>query len=83
MTPIESTLSGCPAIICDGAIGEVFFNGNNCDIACHDDKEQMFDLVSRTIKYYDGFSIWYEANMRERITNHTWKKVAERLKELL
>jgi glycosyltransferase involved in cell wall biosynthesis len=83
LTPIESTLCGCPSIIVDGAINEIFFNTDNCDIAKKNDIFEMEQLISRTIKYYTGFSIWYETKMREQIKDYTWSNVAEKLKAIL
>jgi hypothetical protein len=83
MTPIESTLCGCPAVICDGAIGEVFDETTCKAIVNPDDLLFMEYNIHGLMINFDGYSPLFERNMRERIKPYTWDKVANNLKELL
>ena len=46
LTPVEATLCGCPAVVCDGAIGELFIDGHTCYIAKEGD---YFDVLNCAI----------------------------------
>lgn len=82
LTPIESTLCACPAVICDGALGEIFINIHNCTITEKNNLDSIELGVSDTILFYDMYS-HFKQNMRNRIKGYTWSNVANKLKELL
>jgi len=44
-TPIEATLCGCPSVICDGAIDDVFFNNKTCLIAEKDNFDDLLEVI--------------------------------------
>lgn len=83
LTPIESTLCGCPSIIVDGAINEIFYQNMNCFIRPKDDINEFVDCISNTIKYHYIYSDAHADWMKEIIANYTWSNVANKLKELL
>lgn len=83
LTPIESTLCGCPAIICDGAINEVFFNNENCIVTEKNNVELMVETVTNTINSFDQLSHKFEYKMREVVKEFTWDKVIENIKKIL
>ncbi len=83
LTPIESTLCGCPSIIVDGAIGEIFMNQLNCIVAKPNDYDRMFTKISEFVEDCEDYSEVYGSTMREIIKGYTWSNVANKLKELL
>jgi glycosyltransferase involved in cell wall biosynthesis len=83
LSPIESTLCGCPAVICDGAIGEIYFDRKNCQIAKSSDKTEMMNQVWDIIVNFEIYSSEYENYMRELVAKYTWDKVITRLNKLL
>lgn len=83
LTPIESTLCGCPAILCDGAIDEIFFNNKNCFVVSSNDKTMMIEKSKNVILNFDKYSDCFSHNMREVLKDFTWEKVIENLNKLL
>ena len=83
LTPIESTLCGCPAVICDGAINEIFIDNINCITAKKNDIFEMANELRLLIENYDSESINMKFNMQETIKGYTWSNVANKIKELL
>jgi glycosyltransferase involved in cell wall biosynthesis len=83
LTPIESTLCGCPAIICDGAIDEIFYHGNNCFIAKKDNILEMNNLCINVINHFNDYSLLFLENMKEVIKQKTWEKVINNIINIL
>jgi glycosyltransferase involved in cell wall biosynthesis len=81
LTPIESTLCGCPSIIVDGAIGEIF-NDFNCKIVDSDSIVNMEYMIAG-LMVNDRYSELFKANMQEVIKGYTWANVANKIKEVL
>lgn len=83
LTPIESTLCGCPAVICDGAIGEIFIDKQTCFVAKQDD---FFDITNQAIEllcYYETYRKEFAANMRDIVSQYTWDKLIKKFKEVI
>lgn len=83
LTPIESTLCGCPAILCDGAIDEIFFNRKNCFVVKSEDKNDMMKKVEDATLNFDIFSEFFENNMLKITKEYTWENVINNLNRLL
>jgi len=83
LTPIESTLCGCPAVIVDGAINEIFIDNINCITAKKNDIFEMANELRLLIENYDSESINMKFNMQETIKGYTWSNVANKIKEVL
>ena len=83
LTPIESTLCGCPAVIVDGAINEIFIDNINCITAKKNDIFEMANELRLLIENYDSESINMKFSMQETIKGHTWSNVAKKIKEVL
>lgn len=79
LTPIESTLCGCPAVLCDGAIDEVFFNERNCLVAKN--KKVMIESCIDILQ--NDYSEKFRLNMLDTIKDMTWEKVIMNLKEAI
>jgi glycosyltransferase involved in cell wall biosynthesis len=81
-TPIESTLCGCPAVICDGAIGDVFFNGETCFIA---QKNNFKDILekSKCLIQNEKYRISFKEKIENILKNYTVQNVVTNLKKLL
>jgi glycosyltransferase involved in cell wall biosynthesis len=80
LTPIESTLCCCPAVICDGAIGDIFFDGKTCFIAeknFSDIFEKSKELLSNQI-----YSAIFQNNMETLLKQFTWEKTVKNIEEL-
>lgn len=84
LTPIEATLCGCPSVICDGAIGDIFFHRVNCLIS-ENDVDSLYKCVQDVVgnDFYNK-SFYYKKSMESIISNiGSWDDVAYKLKELL
>jgi len=82
-TPIEATLCGCPSVICDGAIGEIFFDGENCFVAKKDD---LFDITNQAIELLANIETYrkrFRNNMLEVTKDYTWDNLIKKFKEVL
>ena len=78
LTPIEATLCGCPSIIVDGAIGEIFF-GDNCCICMPDDVADLASCVVDVMVDCDKFAALFKPNMQSVVNNYTWDKFLTKL----
>lgn len=83
LTPIESTLCGCPAVICDGAIGEVFLDKTNCFVVPVNDTKRMTESCSHIINKYKRISESFRTDMLARVSAMTWPKVFENLTKVI
>lgn len=82
LTPIESTLCGCPAVICDGAFDEIFFRENVFRMR-NNDIFMMEHCITDIINHYTEISLKHEYYMQETIKGYTWSNVANKIKEVL
>ena len=83
LTPIESTMCGCPAIICDGAIDEIFFHEKNCFIVPKEDVKVMVEYCTEVIENYDKYAEPFRKEMIEVTKEMTWGKVMKNLIDIL
>lgn len=83
LTPIEATLCGCPAVICDGAIGELFIDGETCFVANPDDNFDILNNSIELISNVDECRPLFRDNMRKLINNYTWDKLITNFNKLL
>jgi glycosyltransferase involved in cell wall biosynthesis len=81
LTPIESTLCGCPAILTDGAIGEIFFNEINCFV--EKDKDGMKARIREINDNYIEIANSFHSDMVNVVKDYTIDKVVKNLKNLL
>jgi hypothetical protein len=80
LTPIESTLCGCPSIIVDGAIGEIFIDGTNC-IVSKPEVKTLADEVVKVLSNYENLSSKFAFSMEEIVKNHTIESVIKNIRE--
>ena len=83
LTPIEATLCGCPSVIVDGAIDELFIDGVTCYIS---DSDDFFDVYNTTIELlsdYENCSKKFAKNMNLIIADYTFDHVIKNINELL
>jgi len=78
LTPIEATLCGCVSVICDGAIGEIFF-GDNCIIAMPDDFVDISTCVTDAMTNFDAYSETFKTNMQSVVKNYTWNELLSKI----
>lgn len=81
LTPFEATLCGCPSVIMDGAINEVYFDRSNCFVA--NDIEIIKARIVRCMNEFQGISPEFEKNMRDISGQHTIDSVIGKLKQVL
>lgn len=82
LTPVESALCGCPAVICDGAINDIFFNEKTCLIAEKNNFEDIYEK-SKKILINPYYSLFFRDNMKDLLENFTWEKTIENIERLL
>jgi hypothetical protein len=77
-TPIEATLCGCPSVLCDGALNEIYFPEQNCKWV--EDKDSEMDFVEAAIDILSNdCSDSFRLDMQQRVQPYTWKKTAKNL----
>lgn len=81
LTPIEATLCGCPSVICDGAINEVFYDLDNCLISNFNEIELEKKVVD-IINNFEVYSIKFQKNMELTIKKFTYENLYKKLIEL-
>lgn len=79
LTPIESTLCGCPTVLYDGAIDEVFFNERNCLVAKN--KKVMIESCIDILQ--NDYSEKFRVDMLDTIKDMTWERVINNLKKAI
>lgn len=82
LTPIEATLCGCPSIIVDGAIDEIFIDGETCFIA----DSEFTSLCDNARELYAEIGTYrpiFKDNMREIVNQYTWDKLIKNFKDVL
>jgi GT2 family glycosyltransferase len=83
LTPIEATLCKCPAVLCDGAINELYFDDFTCRIARKDDEEDIYEKAKYIIKNYSTISQRYFDNMNIVKTKYTWQNVVNNIRKYM
>lgn len=83
LTPVESTLCGCPAVICDGAIDELFYDGKTCFVV---EKDSLVSMVNKTEEVFSNFEKYskkFKEALLNILTDYTWEKVIKKIVELI
>lgn len=83
LTPIEATLCGCPSILCDGAIDEIFFGEKNCVIVEKENVEQMISNTKSILDNFDFLSKKFSKNMSNIVKNYTFENVINNITKLM
>lgn len=83
LTPIESTLCGCPSVICDGAIDELFFDNKTCFISKIDDINELTEKTEKVIKNFDKYSKLFYQNMYKISQEYNWGSVIKKIIDLI
>ena len=77
-TPIESTLCGCPAILCDGAIGDIYHDALNCKVVNCDEKS-LYSVTRLLLEDWQYYGQRFQQHMRMVTTEYTWRRAIQRL----
>jgi glycosyltransferase involved in cell wall biosynthesis len=82
LTPIESTLCGCPAVICDGAIDDIFFDCKTCLIA---EKNSFFDILEKSKEILESpmYSVIFRNNIEALLTKFTWENTISNIEKIM
>lgn len=83
ITPIEATLCGCPAVICDGAIGEIYIDEFNCFVVPKENIVSMYEHILDIVINFALYSESFNDNMNKMIEGYTWANVANKIKMFL
>lgn len=83
LTPIESTLCGCPAILCDGAIDEIFFNKKNCFVVEKNDTDSMIKTCKDVIENFASYSPKFNKHMKHIVQDYTFENVINNITKLI
>ena len=83
LTPIESTMCGCPSILCDGAINEIFFDKKNCFVVEKNNTDSMIKTVKEILGNFDKYSNKFSKNMGDIIKDYTFENVIKNINKLL
>lgn len=83
LTPIEATLCGCPSVVCDGAIGELFIDGKTCFIPETDGYFDIYNSAIEILADYPLYSAMFKKNMQDIVKQYTWDNVIKNITALL
>lgn len=83
LTPVESTLCGCPAVIVDGAIGELFIDGETCIIAKSGSYYDVLESTYKLINNIDEYKEKFRDNLNEIAKEYTMDKLVANVKDVL
>lgn len=81
MTPMEATLCGCPAVICDGAFGDLYFNNKTCVVAKKGDFQDILEKSINTLNN-PNLGLYFKERMEKIIINYTWDNTIENIMAL-
>jgi hypothetical protein len=82
LTPIEATLCGCPSLLVDGAIGEIFHSGINCFVV-QPDKAEITEMIGHINRNYLDIANDFHLDMTSIVNDYTIDKVANNLIKLI
>lgn len=82
LTPIESTLCGCPSVICDGDIGGVLLHNETCFIAGKENIYEMIGGIEQIFSIFADCSDIFMQNMVYKTKDKDWGVVANKIYEL-
>jgi GT2 family glycosyltransferase len=81
-TPAEATLCGCPAVLCDGAIGELYVDKVNCMIAPNNGNvNDLYDAVVWTLQNADAEA--WRADMAERVAKYPMEDMVANIQKVM
>jgi len=83
LTPLESALCGCPPVLCDGAIGEVFIDRENCFIVPRENKQQMYARCADVVTNFDKYSQPFMYKTQELTQDMSWSNVIKKLTDII
>jgi len=83
LSPVESTLCGCPAVICDGAIDELFFDGRTCFLAVPESVTSLLLKTETILSNYDKYSVKFRKELKPIVDSYNWETVVKNIMNLL
>jgi glycosyltransferase involved in cell wall biosynthesis len=81
LTPMEATLCGCPSVLCDGAIGDLYFDEQDCLVAKKDDIEDLYKKCKKILK--NDFSDTFKRYLSDIVKKFTWEKTINNILEVM
>jgi glycosyltransferase involved in cell wall biosynthesis len=81
LTPMESTLCGCPAVLCDGAFDDLFFDKKNCLVATKNNFEDFYEKSKLILA--SNFNDSFRELMKQKVQNFTWEKTIKNILEVM
>lgn len=81
LTPIEATLCGCPSVICDGAIGEIFFDGQTCLVARNDN--ELIEYATLLVVHSEDYAHIFRDNMKKIVKDYTMDNLISNINSVL
>jgi len=82
LTPVESTLCGCPSVVCDGAFGDIFFDEKTCLVADKNNFEDIYEK-SKKLLLYPYYALVFRDNLKKILNDFTWEKTIANIEKLL
>ncbi len=82
LTPIESTLCGCPAVLSDGAFGDVYFDGENCLRAGKGNFLALYEWGKYLLRWPEMGEV-FRVKMLDVVKNFSWEKAVKIIREVL
>ena len=83
LTPAEATLCGCPTILCDGAIGELYFTNVNCRIVNRDRIHEMYGAAKEIMEGGPDLAEKWRGKMAVMTNGLTWERTAKLIIEAM
>ena len=83
LIPIEAALCGCPPVLSDGAIDEIFFNGENCIIIPKNDFGEAYKNIKMIIESNEVYADGFKKDMQYTIKDFTWDDTIKKIMDVL
>jgi GT2 family glycosyltransferase len=81
-TPAEATLCGCPSVLCDGALDELYIDRVNCMIAPNTgNADDLYDAAVWTLQNADPEA--WRADMAERVTKYPMEDMVANIQKVM
>jgi len=82
LTPMEAVLCECPAILCDGAIDDIYFDEQTCLIAQKDNFAEIYEK-SKKLLLNEKYKTLFRINMLEKIKEFSWEKTVKNILKVM
>jgi glycosyltransferase involved in cell wall biosynthesis len=81
-TPAEATLCGCPSVLCDGALDELYFPDWNCKWVQGNDADAVLHAAEYIVQHPHDAPLWAD-RMQQQVAPYTFEAMAVKIKAVM